>query len=247
MSFELLARLQQLETEVAYRSSPPDGTPPFVHHLGKRPVLISAPHATCHSRNNSRKMEEEFTYSFAKHLAMSTGCHAFLNRWETTEDPNWDSQSVYKNELAAVVQAHHIEFVIDLHGMTNRHNIGIAVGTINGRSCPDHELDLQQAFLRNQFCAVAIDELEGIGERPGDKWRRLVMNHPRFTGGVKSHTVTRFVVDELQIPAAQVELTSAARIPYRAPHDGWPFHYFGQAEAIHATTQALEAFISTFD
>ncbi len=244
---DVLTRLRQLEEGVAYRSLPPENKLSFAHDIGSRPVLISAPHATCHTRNGAKKMEEEFTFAVARHLAQATGSHAFFNRWEIAEDPNWDVDSTYKQALGQIVEKHDIQLVIDLHGMTNRHQIGVAVGTINGRACPQHEPLLEQTFVDAGFVSIKPTLLDNLPSRPEPQWKRLVMNHPRFTGGVKSHTVTRFVVDELQIPAVQIELTSASRIPYRAPHNGWPFHYFGEAEAIRTTMQTLTEFIKILD
>lgn len=241
---DLLESLKQFEEEVAYRTLPPAGTPSFQHQIGARPVLISAPHATCHTRNGTKKMEEEFTYGVARHLAQATGAHTFLNRWEIAEDPNWDQTSIYKQTLSEITKKHDIQLVIDLHGMTNRHQIGVAVGTMNGRACPDHESMLEQTFVQAGFQSIKPNQLNDLASIQGANWQRLVMNHPRFTGGIKSHTVTRFVVDELNLPAVQIELTSSSRIPYRGPHDGWPFHYFGEAEAIQATMQVLTDFIN---
>lgn len=244
---DVLEQLKQLESSIAYRTLPPAGYEPFNHIIGRHPILLSAPHATCHTRNGWKKMEEEFTYSFARCLAERAGCHALFNQWEIDEDPNWDQDSRYKNRLAAIVQKHNIKLVIDLHGMTNRHQIGVAIGTINGRSCPEHEPLLESAFVDSGFRSLHLSELDRFEQDSEPHWQRLVMNHPRFTGGVKSHTVTRFVVDELQVPAAQVEITSAARIVYRGPHDGWPFHYFGEKEAIRSTMQALQNFVLIFE
>ena len=244
---DILQRMQQLESGTAYRQLPPVDTPSYVHESGRRPILISAPHATCHTRNGVKKMEEEYTLGVARTLAQITNCHAIFNRWEIDEDPNWDQESNYKQALRQIVLENDIQFVIDIHGMTNRHQIGVAVGTMNGRSCPDQEPILEQAFVESGFLSINPQNLDNLPSLPKPSWQRLVMNHPRFTGGIKSHTITRFVVDELKIPAAQVEITSAARIPYRGAHDGWPFHYFGEAEAIKATMQALADFVRILD
>lgn len=185
-------------------------------------------------------MEEEFTAAMAQVVAKSTNCHALFNQWEILGDPNWDETSSYKNKLAQIVEEHQIEMVVDLHGMTNRHNLGIAIGTMNGRACPGFEPLLTQALTEANFHEVKLDELDTL-QQP--RWNRFIFDHPRFTGGIKSHTVTRFVVDELNIPAVQVELTSAGRMVYRGPHEGWPFHYFGTKEGVQATMQALETFV----
>ena len=238
---DVIDQLLAFEKTVCYRRLPPANEPSFLHLAGSRPILISAPHATRHTRGQSKKMEEEFTAAFAACLAQNTNSHALLNHWEISEDPNWDQESSYKQELAQLVETHQIELVIDLHGMTNRHNLGVAIGTMNGRACPSYEDPLRWSFARSRFHEIGLDDLDGL-ERPS--WERFIFDHPRFTGGIKSHTVTRYAVEELGIEAVQVELCSAGRIVHRGPHDGWPFHYFGDKAGIQATVQALEIFIS---
>lgn len=238
---DLLDRLTELENRVSYRTLPPAGEPSFSHLAGSRPILISAPHATRHTREQSKKMEEEFTAAFAVCLAQSTNSHALFNRWEIPEDPNWDVQSSYKNKLASIVESHQIDLVIDLHGMTNRHNLGVAIGTMNGRACPNYEDLLRHAFSQSQFHEIGLKDLDRLKKQ---SWQRFIFDHPRFTGGIKSHTVTRFAVEELQIEAVQIELCSAGRIVHRGPHDGWPYHFFGDRSGIQATMQALARFVT---
>ncbi|MEM9777902.1 MAG: hypothetical protein AAF902_25215 [Chloroflexota bacterium] len=237
---DLIGRLSALEEPIAYRKPPPVGQLPFKVTTGIRPILLSAPHSTRHSRNGKHKMEEEFTAGLARLLAEETGCHAIYNQWETADDPNWDQQAVYKKHLAKLVERQDIKLVIDLHGMTNRHKIGVALGTINGRACPDYERPLQQAFLAAGFEDIPVGELLTLTT---SSWGRLVVNHPKFTGGIKSHTITRFASQTLGVQAVQVEITSSARIVHRGPHDGWPFHFYGEPNAIYATISALSQFL----
>ncbi|MFK7802529.1 MAG: hypothetical protein AB8G95_12920 [Anaerolineae bacterium] len=204
--------------------------------------MISAPHSTRHTRQGNTKLEEEFTAAFAHVLAKNTRCHAIFNEWEIPGDPNWDKKSAYKTKLAQIVDEHQIELVIDLHGMTNRHNLGIAIGTMNGRACPGYEPLLAQALAQANFNEITLDQLDTLHQ---PRWDRFVFDHPRFTGGIKSHTVTRFAVEQLDVAAVQIELTSAGRMVYRGPHSGWPFHYFGEKEGIQATMQALENFVAS--
>ena len=237
---DLLDRLCELEEPMSYRTPPPADQPSFKVIRGQRPILLSAPHSTKHIRKGHSKMEEEFTGGLARLLAEQTGCHAIYNEWSTTGDPNWDQQSVYKQRLAQIVAQEKIKLVVDLHGMTNRHKIGVALGTINGRACPDYERPLQEAFLSSGFDDLPVDQLPNLKVQ---QWDRLVVNHPRFTGGIKSQTITRFASQTLGVQAVQVEITSSARIVYREPHDGWPFHYFGEHDAIKATIGALAGFL----
>lgn len=199
-------------------------------------------------------MGEEFTAAFACLLAHQTNCHAIYTTHKTTEDPNWVSQGEYKKTVKEMVDKNQIKFLIDLHGMTNRHNMGLALGTMHGRSCPG--VDLINPFLKQGFVFTCADDLPpkvmrksaaplganaGAGEK--ENWRRLVIDHPRFTGGLRSHTVTRYATEELGIAAVQVEVASVARIVYQEKTSDWPFEYSGDARAITACVSALCALI----
>jgi hypothetical protein len=54
--------------------------------------------------------------------------------------------------------------------------------------------------------------LAQAAQLPQLQWGQFIVNHPRFTGGVASRTVTRFVSQEVGIPAAQLELCTLLRV-----------------------------------
>ncbi len=233
-SVDVPAQLLRCEQAVAYRAMPAAGEREFSIVEGSVPVLISAPHACLHRRGDEWKMEEEFTAAFALLLAEETGCSAIYLCRQSCEDPNWLQGSKYKEALADLVARRNIGLVIDLHGMTNRHHMGVAIGTMLGRACPG--LDVQGGFVKQGFVKTPHTGLTPANET---EWRRLVIDHPRFTGGIRNHTVTRFVVEQLQTAAVQIELASAVRIVYSPATDDWPHAYTGDSSAIIASFQAL--------
>ena len=236
----LAKRLLQLDSDLIYRDPPPHDHPFFRVEKGSIPILLSAPHATEHTRNGSSKMEEEFTAAFVRWLSAETGAHAIYTTHQSPEDPNWDQQSRYKEAIAQLTTEHNIQLVLDLHGMTSRHKIGVALGTMNGQSYEGSLEMVQQPFLDHGFSEVALSQLSTLSDL---SWRRLVINHPKFTGGLKSFTVTRFSAEILNIPAIQIEIASAARIVHRGPNEGWPFTYYGSPQGIEATLSALKILI----
>src|SRR5690606_23796539 len=131
------------------------------------------------------------------------------------DDPNWDRESPYKYMLAELVTDNGIRFVADIHGMSDRHKFGIAVGTMCGASCRRrHEAAIIETLQATRFSQATAAEVK---EYPALRWDRFVVNHGRFTGGIINHTVTRFAVEELGIHAAQFELCASLRIaPGRA-------------------------------
>lgn len=209
----VLDRLITLEADVAYREPPPDGELPFRYVPGALPVLLSAPHGAAHRRDGRHKQEDEYTAAFVRLLAERTGAHALYAHALSESDPNWDQASPYKRALAEHVAAAGIRFVADIHGMSDRHKFGVAVGTMCGASCRRRH----EALIVDTLRAGGFDEATAAEARDFSalRWDRFVVNHRRFTGGVRNHTVTRFAVEALGIHAAQFELCASLRIVRR--------------------------------
>lgn len=236
----LLQRLKSLEKVVKYREFPPQGARPFVYEVGNLPVLISAPHGAAHMRNGQMKREDGYTTGFARLVAAETGAHVLYATHLNPLDPNWYEQTPYKDCLQQIIQRHHIGFVLDLHGMRNKYKIGLALGTMNGRSCPDHESLITQALRSQGFTPITQKEATAA---PILRWNTVVLNHKRFTGGLTNHTVTRFVAETMRVPAVQVEICSAIRIVEQKPHDLLPTPYYGNPAAIEQGVRGLTAVV----
>jgi hypothetical protein len=235
---DILNRLAELETSVTYTQPPPHGERPFRHMLGRLPILISAPHGAAHLRDGQIKQEDEYTAAFVRLVAERTGAHSLYTWAQSDGDPNWDRQSPYKDFLQRIVTEHDIQFVLDIHGMSNRHKFGIAVGTICGVSCPQHhEALITEALIAEGFqpiTAAQARELQTL------RWESFVINHHRFTGGLTSHTVTRFVRDQLGLHAAQIELCADIRIVQRYGSSKWPDDFKGNSVGIMRAITAIE-------
>lgn len=243
MSTRLLNELRSLEEAVDYRQSPKLDEDSFSIERGSRPILLSAPHGSAHMRKGQLKPEEEFTTAIVRLLAERAGVYAIYATRMHRGDPNWDKSSQYKEAIKQLVVNEKIAFVVDLHGMTNQHGIGVAIGTMNGRSCPSHEPLISNLFKRRGYSEVLPNDhtLPLTQARPN--WPTYVVNHPRFTGGIVSHTVTRFAVEELNIPAIQIELASQIRIVERGPFGSWP-RYVGNPEGIRTTIETLSTLVT---
>ncbi|MCB8944826.1 MAG: N-formylglutamate amidohydrolase [Ardenticatenaceae bacterium] len=213
----MMAQLLALETAVSPIQPPPPNEPCFTHVPGSTPILLSAPHSASHWRNGRLKKEEGFTAAIVRYVAARTGAHAFYTHYQSARDPNWHKEAPYKQALKQILNQHPIHFVLDIHGMSNRHKIGLALGTINGRSCPpDHERHIVHTLVSSGFAPTTSAQARQLTELD---WLRFVVNHPRFTGGVTSHTVTRFVSQDVGIPAAQLELCTLLRVVPAAYQD----------------------------
>jgi hypothetical protein len=111
---------------------------------------------------------------------------------------------------------------------------------MNGRSCPNQESlvlqTVQQHFQQtSQTTAKTFTELH---------WDHFVLNHPRFTGGLTSYTITRFVSQQLGVPALQIELCSTIRVVQQPlPNSATTFR--GQPQAIQQTMAWLQDLVET--
>lgn len=242
---DVLARLLALEQSISYYTPAPSGETPFVYNKGQLPVLLSAPHGTSHRRNGRFKEEDEYTSAIVQLVAAETGAHALYTHYQSESDPNWDKKSPYKETLRQIMLAHPIYFVLDIHGMSNRHKIGMALGTINGRSCPiAYEKKMVQLLVQQEFQHISQAQSKKLSQL---RWRSFVLNHSRFTGGVKNHTVTRFVSQELGVPAAQLELCASLRVVQRGPHGfarKWPRPFWGDPLGIRHAATVLIALVN---
>jgi len=230
----LLTQLSLLEQPIVYFQPPPAGNQSFKWINGRIPLLISAPHATTHLRRGRLKREEGYTGALAQLLAKETGAFALYTCYRSQDDSNWDKMTPYKALLQKLVQKHNIRFVIDLHGMSNRHKFGLAIGTRNGRSCPKRETLITTALQTHQFIQTTEKRTKGLDKMD---WHRFVFNHSRFTGGLVNHTITRFVNETLKTSAVQIEICTSLRIVNR--EDKQQPSFSGNKQGITKTFNAL--------
>lgn len=200
---------------VRYDDDPPPAGLAFCYRPGRRPVLVSAPHGACHWRQGRWKGQDAYTAALAHVLAEHTGAHALYTVRRIRPDPNFEDDSDYKRVLARLLSEHPIDLVIDLHGARSDWEFGLALGTIDSRTCPAYEMGLIQAFIEQKF---TLDGSPGLD--------RLWVNR-FFKGGARQHTVTRFVWEQCRVNAVQLEINGRLRMiaprlnPAGASHQPW--------------------------
>jgi hypothetical protein len=162
---------------------------------GSIPVVISAPHAVKHYRNQQPKSEDIRTGALARQLAQLTGAHAIINARTTREDdPNWNQAGLYKNKLAELVQTCNAHFVLDIHGLSDDHGRDVIIGTAEGKNlCGKLFLAemLLRSFQRHGLSSCGIDEL-------GYK-------------AASAHTISSYISREYHIPTMQLEIARKFR------------------------------------
>ena len=232
-NMDWIAELTRREFQLRPKLPTPPDQSPYHLHKGSIPVLLSASHSTYHMRNGKWKFSEAFSAGFAQLVAEQTGAFAFYPRFAQADDPNFSAESPYKDALKQIIQQHNIRFVLDIHGCLNRHGIGLALGTINGRSCPMVEPTLNAVLIEQGWQRLQPVEVAQLNKLHP---YHFVINLPKFAGGVRQHTVTRFVSETLGVEAAQLEICSTMRVPI----ERWKNNQFeGDKQGIARTLQML--------
>ena len=222
---DLLHRLVELETDVRYQGFAERGLADFNYKPGLIPVLLSAPHGTVHTRLEKPKQEDEYTSGFAQLVAEMTDAHVIFARYRSKTDPNWYSAIPYKDMLREVVEGEDIRFVLDIHGVAEHRKFGIAIGTLHGKSCPKHRSIIIRILNKFGFNQDAFEVLH-----------RLDLDRAFTAEGIKGQeTITRYVWENLTVPAAQFELHPSLRIVERRPEATEPKPFQGVPEMIEVT------------
>jgi len=227
----VLERLVELEADVLYQEPAADGERRIGCVEGTTPVLLSSPHGAVHTRRGEPKEEEEFTAALACLVAELTGAHALSTRRRSPTDPNWEQDVPYKRLLRRIVAREGIAFVLDIHGTAPDRDFGVALGTMNGRSCPRRR-------------EMIIRRLEERGfRREGDDLDdrdRLDVDGTFTAGGLsEQETITRFAWERLGVPSAQLELHPSLRVVERRADATLPRPFHGDPERIHRIVAAL--------
>ncbi|SRR5258708_4097254 len=235
----LLVALHEAERKlVVYDQAAPPSESAIGLLKGTIPILISAPHSVRHWRDNNWKQEEEYTAALGYLLHRETGAHFIYGRYVLNPDPHADADcGPYKAILDKLFADTPIRLALDLHGARGDRDFAIALGTIYGETFGGYETRLCLAF-----------EQQGFSPEPESSLDRLVMNPPRYTGGVRQPTITRYVWRRHGIPAVQVEMSAWVRIVERLPEasnarSGIAPHFRGDGTRILRTYTALRRFI----
>jgi len=227
---DTITRLKELEADVRYQEPATPTEPEWGYTPGRLPILLSAPHAAAHVRAGKPKEEDEFTAGLARLIAEQSGAHVLYARRKSLKDPNWHLDAPYKAFLADIVQKAGIRFVLDIHGAVSHTDFGMALGTNRARSCPS-ELDLIiKTLARYGF----TPEAEGLN--------RLDIDQAFPSTGPGS--ITRFLSEQLGVPAIQIEINAHLRIAERRRDATKPQPFRAAPERIENAVQALVAVVT---
>ena len=166
---------------------------PFDVKLGTKPVLISAPHAVNHMRNNKVKKADLYTGTIASLVQLHTNCYCIYSNRISDEDPNYVDGGKYKEAVKKICEKNDIRLVIDLHGAAGSREFDIDLGTMHGKSIDETTVSI----MKNMFVKNGIHDI------------RLNDTFPASHQG----TITHFTKKTLNINAIQLEVNHRYRNP----------------------------------
>jgi hypothetical protein len=201
-----LEQLIAIEAHVHYGQPPLPGRDPFVVVRRPSPVLISAPHGAITYRNNERQEwhdEDDYTAGMALLLSDLCGTCAIATVWRTDDsDPNYHAarRSPYKRALRRLVGTMGVRWVIDLHGAADT-------------SLPSRQLvDLG---TRREKRSLPKPQLRALRAGIEDQLGEGTVSSNVFPAYVDRRTITAYSHGVLELAAVQIEMKSAARVPWR--------------------------------
>ena len=165
---------------------------------GSFPILVSAPHVTPHLRPEfnvkSPKLNEPNTDLIVKILCQKTGCFGVYATKFQKIDPNWYKKSPYKRAIKKLVEENNIRFVLDIHGAGKNRPFLIEYDDFKrGKIIREIEENLKLCFKKIGFSEKEISH--GLLHKD------------------QQLTITEFCIDELKIPALQLEINRKIRDP----------------------------------
>ena len=153
-------------------------------------IVFSCPHAVTHMREGKQVLADINTGPLG--MAMhSLGYSLLVKTKNCNDDPNYDYKSTYKDYLSDYVKYNNIKYLIDLHGMSKKRNVLIALGTSFGKHS-DKSLELTNQFIK-------------IATKNGLDTEQIKIDFP-FSGARR--TVSAFINKKNKIETLQIELNS---------------------------------------
>jgi hypothetical protein len=190
---------------------------------GDVPIIISSPHAVKHPREGRLKLADVFTGTLALQLASLSKTSVLVYAHTSEEDPNYDVDGPYKQQLMRLVKNTSARFVLDMHGLSQRRSEDIAIGTARGKTLGS-QLEILYVFTQ---------ELTRAG------FTNILIDDPERFNAARPTTITSFVWRELGIPALQLEIHKKYRNANYAP-DNYLKILYTLRDGIQAIQQILE-------
>lgn len=164
---------------------------------GKKPVLLSAPHAFLHKRpklSMAYRQGEEFTDQVVREICALTGAWGIILREDIEYDPNYHTidRNEYKQRVKVLCKDNKILQFIDIHGMADGSDFDLGIY-------------YPTRFQKSKLFADTIRE--GMSKRKLSGVNTALF---RFRDD-NEETLGEFVAGKIRIPAIQIEISRYIR------------------------------------
>ncbi len=124
---------------------------------GSIPVLLSAPHAVNQFRGDDVRDAEKYTGAIVRFISRATNSFSIFQMF-THQDPNTDSESLYKDAVINLIDNYKIKLFIDVHSSTFKNDADIDLVThLHETLCGD-ELLIEKIKLLGLKYNLKIEE-----------------------------------------------------------------------------------------
>ena len=170
----------------------------FNIELRNTPIILSAPHCRKQLRNGKIKKREIRTGTLVKDVASKTSSCCIYKTKFLNNDPNFDDNSTYREQLVEFISSNNIKCLLDVHGMRAERDEDICIGT---------------GFLKN-ICnrSDILNGITNIFESNG--FKNVSIDIPFNASG--KNIISSYISSKCNIPCFQIEINNKYRhIAYR--------------------------------
>lgn len=178
------------------------GKKDYIIKKGNIPIMISAPHATNHTREANIKHADMLTGGIGWFLQKETGCHLMITTRQSGKDPNYDEaiEGDYKTRLLAYVKENNIKLLIDLHGASSERDYAVEMGTAD-----EEDRSLHQYKFITSLIAYTFDyHFKDLPEKK-EVWKN------KLFGASGEHTITNYISKQSDTACVQLEINGLYR------------------------------------
>lgn len=127
----------------------------YIFKTGKKPILLSAPHAVKQYRESQVKSSDYLTGALAIYLAEKCDCSYFCRVFNDNDDPNFPlgttlshTENDYLNALKRYIQEFNQFLVIDIHGCVNNKKCDCSLWHDNYNTCDSKVIKIFETNFR---------------------------------------------------------------------------------------------------
>ena len=164
---------------------------------GSNNIILSAPHAYKHTRDNKIKCNENNTSKIVKILGILTNSHVIYTYKNSDNDPNYDKKSIYKDELAKYIKKNNIMYLIDIHGLNKNDDCLLEIGCNNYKNSNKDFINLIEKIFKKYY-------------------KENILIDSKFAASSKRR-ISNYISDKCNINSVQLEINRKYRNLNRMP------------------------------